>query len=217
MADEIVLWGRANSTNVQKAVWALEEVGVEYTHHQVGGSFGGLDTEEFGKLNPSRLVPVLQHGDMALWESHAIIRYIAARFSKDGLWPEDLRARAIADQWTDWTATIFQPAWIAVFYLLVRTPAAKHNKAEISDAVSKTNVLFSLLERNLQDQPFVAGEALTYADIAVGAAMFRWMSMDVERLDMPKVNAWHKRLMRRPAFIKGVCVSYDDLYARETP
>lgn len=217
LADKITLWGRANSANVQKAVWALEELNLDYDHREVGGKFGGLDTREFGELNPNKTVPVLQHDDLIIWESHTIIRYLAATFSNAEMWPGNPRARAIADQWTDWTATIFQPAWIAVFYLIVRTPPSKHDQAAIRAATAKTNTLFSIMDRQLEAQPFLAGDVLTYADIAAGTALYRWMSMDVERISMPNVIAWHERLLKRDAFVKGVCVSYDDLFSRETP
>nr|WP_295885848.1 glutathione S-transferase [uncultured Devosia sp.] len=122
MSLELTLWGRASSANVQKVLWALGELGLAYEHRLVGGPHGGLDDPHYRAMNPNGLVPTLQDGDLVLWESHAILRYLAATYGADMLWRDDVRERAIVDQWTDWTATTFQPAWISVFWLFVRTP-----------------------------------------------------------------------------------------------
>ena len=165
---DVILWGRASSANVQKAMWALEEAGVAYERKDVGGRFGGLDTPQFGQMNPNRMVPVLQHEGLTLWESHAIVRYVAARFSSGGIWPEDAAERALVDQWTDWTASTFQSAWLGVFWLVVRTPTERHDGQAIADAVKRANAAFSIIESQLERTPFLAGERLTYADIVAG-------------------------------------------------
>lgn len=211
---EITLWGRASSANVQKAVWALEEIGVPYVRKDAGGPYGVLDTPEFGALNPNRLVPVLEHGDLVIWESHAVVRYLAAVFGAGTLWPEDPVARARADQWTDWTGTTFQPAWISVFWLVVRTPEAQRDPAAIAAALDSTVAAFRIMESQLERMPYLAGEGLTYADIVAGASLYRWSTMEIERPSLPAVEAWHERLMARPAFVKGVCVDYAELRGR---
>ena len=118
----ITLWGRISSANVQKVRWALAELGLAYEHIPVGGKYGGNREPAYLALNPNGLVPTLRDGDLVLWESHAILRYLAATYGAGSLWPESPSARAIVDQWTDWTATTFQPAWIGAFWQVVRTP-----------------------------------------------------------------------------------------------
>lgn len=210
----ITLWGRANSSNVQKITWALEELGPGYERIDLGGPFGGLDAPSYRALNPNGKVPTLRDGDLVIWESHAILRYLAARYGAGRLWPDAPDDRAIADQWTDWTATTFQPAWSRLFRLFVRTPADQHDKVAIGRALGTTYGCFGLLDARLGAVPYLAGEAFTYADIAAGVAMFRWTSMKIERPPMPNVMAWHARLDARRAFRKAVCVSYDDLVGR---
>lgn len=212
----ITLWGRETSANVQKTLWTLAELGVPYTRIDVGGKFGGLDSPEYGAMNPNRLVPVLQDGDLTLWESHAIIRYLAATYGVGTLWPEAPVERALVDQWTDWTTSTFQPAWVGLFWTFVRTPASKRDPAIIADHLKATIKAFRVLDDRLAEVPFLAGENLTYADIAAGAALYRWTTMEIERPELPNVEAWHERLLERPAFVKGVCISYADLVARET-
>jgi glutathione S-transferase len=210
----ITLWGRLNSSNVQKAVWALEELGLAYDHVPLGGSFGGLDDPAYRAMNPNGKVPTLRDGDLVLWESHAIVRYLAARYGAGGLWPAEAVERAVVDQWTDWTATTFQPAWIELFWRFVRTPREQHDPRAIGQALMLTLQAFAILDRRLGEAPFLAGQALTYADIAAGVSLYRWTTMAIERPVLPNVEAWHRRLLDRPGFRKAVCVPYDELVGR---
>ena len=95
---EITLWGRLSSCKVQKAVWVLEELALAYRRIDAGGDFGGLDDPAFRAMNPHGRVPTLRDGDQVVWESDAIIRYLAARYGKDILWPTDPEERARVDQ-----------------------------------------------------------------------------------------------------------------------
>lgn len=210
----ITLWGRLNSANVQKAVWALEELELPYEHVPLGGSFGGTDTPEYLAMNPNGLVPTLRDGDITVWESHAIVRYLSAEYGSGLLFPMEARDRAVVDQWTDWTATTFQPAWIAVFWNKVRTPVARQDAAAIERAVAATSRCFGIMEMRLEKVPYLGGEQFTYADIVAGAAMYRWTTMEIERPELPAVDAWHERLNGRRAFRKAINVPYDELVGR---
>lgn len=210
----ITLWGRLNSANVQKAVWALEELALPYQHVPAGGSFGGLDSPDFLAMNPNGRVPVLRDGELTLWESHAVVRYLSAEYGSGLLFPLEPAERAPVDQWTDWVATTFQPAWIAVFWDLVRAPVAQHDRARIERGIAATLRCFQMMEQRLRDTPFLGGRNFTYADIVAGVAMYRWTSMDIDRPDLPAVAAWHGRLKERPAFQKAVCLPYDELVGR---
>jgi glutathione S-transferase len=199
---------------VQKAVWALEELEMPYEHVPLGGAWGGLDAAEYRQLNPNGLVPTLRDGDLVVWESHAIVRYLGAEYGSGLLFPLEPRDRAAADQWTDWTATTFQPAWIGLFWSLVRTPAAQHDAVAIERALAATSRCFEMIERRLDTVPYLGGETFSYADIAAGVAMYRWSTMEIDRPHLPSVDAWHRRLEERGAFRKAVNVPYDDLKGR---
>ena len=210
----ITLWGRLNSANVQKAVWALEELELPYEHVPLGGAWGGLDTPEYRATNPNGLVPTLRDGDLTVWESHAIVRYLGAEYGSGLLFPMEARDRAAVDQWTDWTATTFQPAWIALFWNLVRTPPAQREPAAIERALAATSRCFEMLESRLSAVPYLGGPSFSYADIVAGAALYRWSTMEIERPALPAVAAWHERLDGRQAFRKAINVPYDELRGR---
>ena len=210
----ITLWGRLNSANVQKAVWVLEELELSYEHVPVGGAWGGNDTPEYLAMNPNGLVPTLRDGDVTVWESHAVVRYLSAEYGSGLLYPMEARDRAVVDQWTDWTATTFQPAWIALFWSKVRTPVAQQHAAAIGRALIATNRCLAIMDQRLSAAPYLGGAEFSFADIVAGVAMYRWSTMAIDRPVLPAVAAWHERLDTRRAFRKAVNVPYDELVGR---
>jgi len=214
LSPNLTLWGRTSSANVQKTLWALEELGLPYEHKLVGGAYGGLDEPAYRAMNPNGRVPTLQDGDLTVWESHATLRYLAATYGENTLWRADPRERALVDQWTDWTATTLQPGWISVFWLVVRTPPAEHDDAAIAAALTRTVAALRILDANLAERDYMAGDRLSYADIAAGVALYRWFTMAIDRPAMPGVENWYRRLQERPAFRKAVMVGYDELVGR---
>jgi glutathione S-transferase len=210
----ITLWGRASSANVQKARWALAELGLAYEHIPLGGRYGGNKTADYLAMNPNGLVPTLRDAGLTLWESHAIVRYLAAAYGVGALCPTDPKARALVDQWTDWTATTFQPAWIDVFWSFVRTPEPQRDAARIAKAMVETERCLSLMDGQLAKTPFLAGETLTYADIVAGTAMYRWTTMAIERAPHPNVERWHGQLRARQTFRETVETDYSELVGR---
>ncbi|WP_137151761.1 glutathione S-transferase family protein [Devosia sp. FKR38] len=214
MTDGLTLWGRASSNNVQKLLWALAELGLRYEHILVGGVHGGLDDPAYRAINPNGLVPALRDGGLVLWESHAILRYLAARYGQQSLWRVDPVQRAVVDQWTDWTATTFQPAWISLFWHKVRTPTGQQDARAIADSHARTIAALRILDATLIDRDYLAGDRLSYADIAAGVALYRWFTMPIDRPAMPGVENWYRRLQLRPGFRQAVMVSYAELVGR---
>ena len=211
------IWGRRNSVNVQKVLWAVGELGLVHEQIDTGGSFGGLDTEEFGDLNPNRRVPVIDDGGTIIWESHAILRYLAEKYSAGTLSPEDPGIRAQSDMWTDWVLADLQPAFIGgVFWNFYRTPEDQRNWPLIRQGIARTTILFRLLDRHLSRRDFVAGNTLTFGDIPAGAQLYRYYNLDIDRPELPYVEAWYERLQAREAYRTHVMVPFDDLYGRLT-
>ncbi|MEM8704087.1 MAG: glutathione S-transferase N-terminal domain-containing protein, partial [Pseudomonadota bacterium] len=81
------VWGRRNSSNVQKVMWLIGELGLAHEHIPAGGSFGLTDTPEFLAMNPHGRVPVIDDNGTVIWESQAILRYLATLYATPPLWP----------------------------------------------------------------------------------------------------------------------------------
>jgi glutathione S-transferase len=195
------VWGRANSSNVMKVVWLLEELRLPYERIDVGGPFGGNDTPEYRAMNPNGVVPTLEEDGFVLWESNAICRYLcAANASNSPLWPQDARSRANIDRWMDWQQTTLGPPQTVVFQGLVRTPPERRDNEAIARGVEKAGQIWGLLDRYLARHDFVAGPDFTLADIPLGPHAHRWFSFAIDRPEAPNLRAWYERLLRRPAF-----------------
>ncbi|HEX6144631.1 MAG TPA: glutathione S-transferase [Geminicoccaceae bacterium] len=194
------IWGRVSSINVQKVMWTVGELGLEHERIDAGGSFGRLDTPEFGTLNPNRKVPVLEDGEVVLWESNAIVRYLAARHATGSLWPEDPARRALSDRWMDWKTATLIPDMTVVFWGLIRTPEAERDTAAIEAAAARMVPNWRILDAHLDGRPYVLEDALTIGDIAVGAAVHRYLNLPLARPALPAVEAYYERLKERPAY-----------------
>jgi glutathione S-transferase len=200
------IWGRVNSVNVKKALWAAEELGLKYERIDAGMHFGVTRTPEYRKMNPNSLVPTIEDEGFVLWESHTIVRYLAVKHAAGTLWPTDLRMRADAERWMDWAFT-FQNAMRDVFWGLIRTPPEKRDmKAIEAGAKRSAELLQGVLERNLENRNYVSGASFTMGDIPIGAEVQRWMRVPIERPRLPHVEAWFERLRARPAFLRIVDV-----------
>ena len=190
--------GRLSSVNVQKVVWCCDELGLEYERVDVGGSFGGNNTPEYLAKNPNGLVPVIEEDDFVLYESNAIVRYLAAKHSTGRLWPADPRARADVDRWMEWQSTGYTPAMLQAFWGLVRTPPEKRDGAAIEASRVKGEKHSAILDAHLRGREFVAGDAFSPADIVVGCAAHRWLGLPIEREPRPDLERWYAMLKSRP-------------------
>jgi glutathione S-transferase len=198
------IWGRKNSINVQKVMWTVGELGLKRERIDAGMAFGRTTEPDFLKMNPNGLVPVLQDGDLTLWESNAIVRYLAARYGDEKLCPNDLAKRADADRWMDWMTTTINPAIGPAFLGLIRTPPEKRDMKAIEASRLKTIELIRILENHLARQPFMTGSQLTMGDIPMGCFVNRWFVMPMEKPELPNVAAYYQRLKQRPAFVEHV-------------
>jgi glutathione S-transferase len=200
----ITLWGRRNSMNVQKVVWALEELGIGYERHNAAGSFGGTDTAEFRAMNPMGFVPVIRDGDVTMFESNAIVRYLAARYGEGALRPRGTKELALAEQWMDWSQLNLGPPATTLFLQSVRTPASQRNREAMAKAVSDLHRLLPIADKAMVSSRFVAGNELTFGDIPLGVFVWRLSCFDWERPTFSNLDRWYQQLQERPAYRKGV-------------
>ena len=196
------IWGRTNSVNVKKALWCLDELGLEYERADAGMQFGVVNTPEYRRMNPNGLVPTMDEDGFILWESHSIVRYLAAKYGKGVLWPMDERVRAVANQWMDWAFT-FQGSVRDAFWNLIRTPADKRDLKAVEASRARSGQLAAILDAALADRLYVAGP-FSMGDIPIGAEVQRWIRLPIDRPKLPNLEAWFERLRARPAFKKNV-------------
>lgn len=199
----ITLWGRRNSSNVRKVLWCAEEAGVAYASIEVGGAFGGTTTPEYRALNPNGLVPTLQDGALVLWESNAIVRYLAAQYAP-ALYPHAPAERALGDRWMDWTTSTFAGVFRDLFWGVLRTPEAERDHARIAAALTHSGELLARADAALAQQPYLSGEQFAMGDIPLGSFIYAWFEMPIERPELPHLQAWYARLRARPAYRRAV-------------
>jgi glutathione S-transferase len=200
------IWGRTNSLNVQKAMWAVGELGLAHERIEAGGRFGLVGEDWFVRMNPNKRVPVIDDEGFVLWESHAIVRYLAAKHAPGTLWPTDLQERALAEKWMDWAQSMLGgPLW-SVFFPLIRQPPAQRNQQQIRQGFEGSAQLFAMLDAALAGQDWLVGGRLSIAELGVGPFVHRWMALPVQRPAMPTLEAWYRRLMERPAYREHVAL-----------
>ena len=209
------VWGRRSSFNVQKVMWLVGELELVHEHIDAGGKFGGLDAPAFLAMNPHGRVPVIADGDATVWESHAILRYLAARHGAGPFWSDDPVARARVDGWMDWSQTSLQPDFlVGVFWGFYRTPEDKRNWQAIRASLARFVRHFEKLDRLLEGRPFLLGEALTLADITAGTSLYRYFELQIERPALPQVERWYRTLARRAAYREHVMIPFEELRGR---
>ncbi len=200
------IYGRNNSVNVQKVMWMVGELGLEHERLDVGGAFGQNDQDWYLALNPMGRVPVLDDDGYVLWESHTIVRYLARQYGGGAWYPDEPKACGDADKWMDWKIGFLQPALHAAFWGLIRTPEADRDLAAIQASSTEAAKLFGILDLHLQGRAYMLGDAISIADVPVGALTYRWYGLDVEHPDYPALRAWYERLCERPAYREHVMV-----------
>ena len=201
------LYGRANSSNVMKVIWLLEEMGLPYERIDAGLHFGVVDTAEYRHMNPNGVVPTLKEGDFVLWESNAMLRYLASTNPAGRrFWPDDPQSRAHVDQWMDWQQTVVNAPQSVVFQGLIRQTVAQRDMAAISAAAEKVGRAYAILDAALVHRPFVAGHEMSLAEFTLGIHVHRWFNFPIVRLDLPHLRAWYDRLLARPAFASHVAL-----------
>jgi glutathione S-transferase len=202
--SQIRLWGNPKSINVQKVLWALDELDLEFQGVDAGGKFGRVKDADYLTLNPNGLVPTLEDGNAAIWESNAILRYLALKYGRAPFLPTDLAQRARADSWTDWSSLTFWSSVRPLIVQLVRTPEAERDQALIAQSIRDANAAVAILDRELGRKRFVAGDDFTFGDIPLGTAAQRWFSLPIERVTASAVQAWYDQVKQRPGFKRWV-------------
>jgi glutathione S-transferase len=211
----VKIYGRTTSFNVQKVLWLLDELDINYQHIEVGGRFGGLDTKDFINLNPMKKVPVLIDGSNSIWESHTILRYLVASYGNEAWYPACPYERSLSERWLDWSQTVFQPAFMGTFWGYYRKPENERDMQAVSKDLDICINCLQVIEKQLNKTKFLAGKTISLADIVVGAVIYRLTSQGLMIKLPEKVNAWYQTLSTRPGYVKWVKSDFTELKARE--
>ena len=210
----LIVHGRATSSNVQAVLWGMAELGLEPERVDVGGRHGGNDDPAFREISPMGLVPALQDGNIALFESAAILRYISQRYGDGRLWPGVPEARAQVDQWAEWGKHTFGAAFtVPIFWAHYRTAEPDRDVSAIAKSVSRFESLMQTIIPRLDQTAFIVNDDLSLADIWVGHVLYRYFTLDIPRETPPQIKDYYQRLASRPAYKTHVMVDYSELKA----
>lgn len=206
----LTVWGRRNSVNVQKPMWLIGELGLAHQRLDVGGPFGGLDTPQYIAMNPNQVIPTLQDGELTVWESEAVLRYLGSRYGEQ-FFPAEPAKRAGPDQWMSWVQSSWSPAMTNVFVSHVRVPRADRDPAVIAAQIARLHALATLADGFLAQRAFLAGDSLSLADFSFGAFLYRYFTLEIERPDLPALRQYYEVLSGRPAYVEHVHIDYDPM------
>ena len=204
----LTVWGRANSSNVQKVMWLIGELGLEHKRIDAGHMYGKTDTADYRAMNPQGLVPTLVDGDLVLPESNAILRYLIAREGATQFYPSDPKQAATVDRWVEFAQQSFLRAFVDIFWLVMRTKPSDLDRDKLSSLMQAIAPLSLILDQRLAISPFIAVDHLSLADFILSCQLYRYYTMDLDRPERPHLAAYYHRLTERPAYRQHVMVDY---------
>ena len=209
----LTVWGRTSSSNVQAVLWCIAELGIEHERIDAGFTYGVVDTPEYLAMNPNGTVPTVRDGGPPLWESGAILRYLASAYGNETFWPSAPQERAQVDKWAEWSKVNVAASFTApVFWRVVRTPAARRDPDAIRSAVLDCERVLRHRGRAAgTESGYLAGDELTLADIQLGHILYRYHTIDIERTRLDHLRRYYDALTERPAYRRTVMVSYAEL------
>ncbi|MFQ5682695.1 MAG: glutathione S-transferase family protein [Candidatus Binatia bacterium] len=193
----IKIWGRKDSSNVQKVLWCCDELGVAFNRIDLGGSFGGNKEKTYLALNPNGVVPTIEDKGFVLWESNSILRYLVDKYGQGKLLPSTPEGRSDTNRWMDWQLTTLGPAMVPLFWGLIRRPPEKRDNTAVDHAFQKATRAWWILNDHLAKNDYLAGDTFTMGDIPVGVWANRWFQMPIHRPEMAALKIWYDRLCQR--------------------
>ncbi|HEX3952276.1 MAG TPA: glutathione S-transferase family protein [Stellaceae bacterium] len=195
------IWGRASSSNVQKVLWCCAELDIPFERLDVGGPFGGNRDPEYLKLNPNGLVPTVQDGELIMWESNTICRYLAVKHDGERLYPRDPAERTHVERWMDWQLAVIGPPMGQLLFGLIRSTPETRDHAAIEAARRRALAAWTIVDDELKGGgTYLGGSELTLAEIVLGTQIYRWFAFPIERPELPNLRAWYDRFCHRPGF-----------------
>ena len=207
------IWGRKSSSNVQAVVWCLQVLELDYHRIDAGITYGVVNSPEYLAINPNGTVPTIIDGSHPpLWESGAILRYLATRYGSDVFWPTDPVKRAAVDQWAEWSKINIALKFTApVFWKVVRTAPSQQDPVAIATNLAALGKYLGIADEQLAKNQFLVGAELTLADIQFGHVLYRYFDIDIKRESYPNIQRYYDMLTARPDYQHSVMIDYSEL------
>lgn len=196
----IKVWGRLTSGNVQKVMWAIGELGLPHERVDLAGPFGGNREPAYLAKNPNGLVPTIEDGGLTMFESNAIVRYLARAYGAGTLEPSDPLTYGRANQWMDWATTTVTPPHVQVFGNLFFKTAAERDVDAIEKGRAAFTAAMTIFDAHLQQSAFAAGDTFSMGDIPIGIMAHRFMLIVPDRPALPGLARWFGEISTRPGF-----------------
>ncbi len=195
------IYGRANSINVRKVLWACGEIGIPFIREDWGRGYRPTTEPAFQRLSTFGVVPVVDDDGFVLRESNTIVRYLCAKHGRADLYPAELKARASVEAWMDWASTDLYSHVRPVFMgLVVKNPAFMEPKA-LAASIDEWTKGMHLLDQTLAAAgPHLMGVPFTIADIPAGLIVNRWYATAFEKPEFANVARYYDKLSERPAY-----------------
>ena len=195
------IWGRTTSSNVQKVLWCCAELDLPFERIDIGGPFGGNQDPEYLKLNPNGLVPTVKDGELIMWESNTICRYLAStRSGGERIYPRDPAARTHVERWMDWQLAVVGPPMGQLLFGLVRSTPETRDQSAIEAARRRALAAWAIVDDELAEKSYLGGDALSLAEIVLGTQIYRWFTFPIERPELGNLRRWYGRMRERPGF-----------------
>jgi glutathione S-transferase len=193
------LLGRKTSGNVQKVMWLLEELKLPYTREDYGRQFNNnTQTPEYLSMNPNAKVPTLVDGEVVIWESNTILRYLATG-AKSALYPADPAKRTQVERWMDWQLAALNGPYLAMFKDSKLEPEKR--SPDFAAQQKDLGAQLSILDKTMKK--WVAGDEMTIADICLGPIVYRCLRFPIELPALPNLKRWDAAVSGRDAFKKA--------------
>ena len=193
----IKLLGRKTSGNVQKVLFLLEELRLPYTREDYGRQFGNTLTDAYRALNPNAKVPTMLDGELVIWESHSILRYLAALHAP-ALHGTTAAEKSQVERWMDWNLGALNTPYVAVFKDVKNAPEAR--AADFAEQVKTLIEQLKILDGQLAKREWLALDKLTLAEISLAPVVKRCLAFEIERPSLPALEKWQAAIDTRPAF-----------------
>jgi glutathione S-transferase len=197
------LYGFPPSPNTWKVRAVAAHLGLPLELEFVDLTKGASHTPAYLALNPTGRAPVLVDGDFKLWESNAMMQYLASQ-KPNALWPDDARARADIARWQSWQLAHWDGEGCTPLILerLVKAflNMGPPDAAVVANATECFNKEARVLDAHLSKQPYLIGKEPTLADFSVAAPLFYAKEADLPLAPYARIQEWFGRVSALPAW-----------------